>query len=191
MSDRPSDLTRILRDLAGGSSEAEGQLMPLVYEELRRLASIQLSHDALNATLQPTALVHEVYMRLAHREGEAGFEGRVHFFSVAAKAMRQIVVDQARKRKAQKRGGDWGRVTLSVLPDEESNAALDALDLEEALISLSEAHPRPGQVAELRFFAGLEIEEVATALDVSVRTIKYDWRFARAWLRDALSESEL
>jgi len=190
LSDRHTDLTRILGDMARGDSEAGAQLMPLVYEELRRLAAMQMPRDQLNVTLQPTALVHEVYMRLARSDGKEPFEGSGHFFSVAAKAMRQIAVDQARKRRAQKRGGDWGRVTLRFLPDEESGAALDALALEDALTRLAEAHPRPAQVAELRFFAGLDVDEVATALDVSPRTVKYDWRFARAWLRDALAEDE-
>jgi RNA polymerase sigma factor (TIGR02999 family) len=176
----------LLEELQAGDPSAAAKLLPLVYAELRRLAAGFLRADRADHTLQPTALVHEAFLRLV-RAPEAGFEGRAHFLAVAAKAMRQILVDHARARAAEKRGGDRRRETMAGLP-EEGEPPIDVLDLEAALTKLAGSHQRPARVAELRFFAGLEIDAVAEVLAVSPRTVKEDWRFARAWLRRALEE---
>jgi len=188
-SDEPSETTRILRDLTAGDPEATGRLLPLVYQELRGLAGRKLGGRGAGQTLQPTALVHEVFLKLFDIDEVSAFEGRSHFFAVAAKVMRQILVDHARRRGALKRGGDRERVTMSDVGMDSSHG-IDVLDLEAALTKFTELTPRPARVAELRFFAGLDIKEVAEALSVSERTVKNDWVFARAWLRRALSEGD-
>jgi RNA polymerase sigma-70 factor, ECF subfamily len=180
------DVTRILAEIRVGTPGAVDRLLPLVYAELHELARLQMGSNLRGRTLQPTALVNELYLKLAANEG--GYDDRQHFVAVAAIAMRQILVDHARKRSAAKRGdgGERGdRLTLSGVASD-AGSEIDVLDLETALASLEAAYPRPAKVAELRFFGGLSVDEVAAALGVSARTVDYDWRFARAYLQRAL-----
>jgi RNA polymerase sigma factor (TIGR02999 family) len=170
-----------------GDTSAEAQLLPLVYDELHILAQVLFRNQRADQTLQPTALVHEAYLKLIDQDAVA-FDGRAHFFRVAARAMRQILIDHARARNAAKRGGGWERVTI-----EQPGAAalpLDVLALDEAVTQLSQVDQRQADVVEMRFFAGLTIEETAQALGVSERTIDLDWKMAKAWLSRALSSGE-
>lgn len=157
-------------------------LFEQVYDRLRALAERRFQQQPSGATLQPTALVHEVYMRLVRQDRDS-FADREHFMAVAATAMRQILVDQARRRNATKRGGDLARVTLDQIPAMGDDAPLDVLDLDRVITGLAELHPRQAQVVELRVFAGMTVPEVASVLDVSVATVEKDWRQARAWMR--------
>jgi RNA polymerase sigma factor (TIGR02999 family) len=184
VTDDQAQVTKILDRLDGPDGPAAQELLPLVYEELRRLARAYFDRQGAAHTLQPTALVHEAFMRLADDRG-ADWSGRDHFFAVAAMAMRQILVDHARRRKARKRGGDWDRVTLeaAVAP---SGTDLDVVDLDEALQRLAAHDPRQARVVTLRFFGGLSNEAVADVLGVSRATVANDWRFARAWLAGEL-----
>ncbi len=163
------------------------KLTPVLYAELKKIARDQLRGERGDVTLQPTALVHEAYLRLVD-ESTIDKRGRRYFFGVAARAMRQILIQHARERAAKKRGGDLCRVTLGHDVAVTEGRDVDILALEEALDALAELDVRQAQVVELRFFGGLSVEEVAESLDVSPRTIKTDWQVARAWLRRRLGE---
>jgi RNA polymerase sigma-70 factor (ECF subfamily) len=171
--------------LGQGEDFAVAEMLPAIYEELRSLAHSYLHSARPDHTLQPTALVHEAYMRL-ESSSELSIENRQHFFAIAAKSMRYVLADHAKGRAALKRGGGCGRVTLSGLPDSHNESAFDAAELDEALTTLTEIHERQASIVELRFFAGLTIEEVAEVLGISIRTVTLDWNFARAWLRSRL-----
>lgn len=178
----PAGVTVLLRAASSGDREAFDRLFPLVYDELRALAGRQLRRESPGHTLEATALVHEAYVKLAVPEG-AGWSDRAHFFAIASRAMRQVLVDHARRRGARKRGGAWARTTLSGKPlgldtDPEELLALDA--------ALEGLEPRQRQVVEMRFFGGMTEEEVAEALGVSDRTVRREWVRARAWLYAAL-----
>jgi RNA polymerase sigma factor (TIGR02999 family) len=182
------DITGLLRAWRDGDAEAAQRLFPLVYERLRAMARGQLARPGPPATLSATELVHEAYLRLADRS-RLDLHDRGHFFAVAAKAMRHLLVDRARRRSAAKRGAGQAPQLLDetgLRLDEEAN---DVVALEDALAQLERADPRMGQVVELRFFGGLELEEVAEALDISVRTVKRDWQKARAFLHRELKGS--
>jgi len=175
---RPGELTGLLRAAREGDRDALDRLVPLVYDDLRRLARRQLRHEARPRTLQATALVHEAYVKLS---AGAALEARdrAHFLAIAARAMRQVLVDEARRRRAGKRGGDWVRTTLA-----EGRHAVD-MDPDELIAldrALEELEPRQRQVVELRFFGGLEETEIAAALGVSDRTVRREWVKARARL---------
>jgi RNA polymerase sigma-70 factor (ECF subfamily) len=175
-----TDVTRLLERWREGDGDAFAELLPLVYAELRKLADAQMNRERAGHTLQPTALVHEAYMRLAgHR---AGFESRVHFYGAAAQAMRRILVDHARKSSARKRGDPAKRVDLDVASDVGIAVDFDLVALDEALERLDAIAPRPAKVVELRYFGGLSVEEAAAFLEVSPATVKRHWSFARAWL---------
>ncbi len=166
-----------------------------VYEELRKLANAYLAKERAGHTLQPTALVHEVYLRLARAEErqEDGWNGRGHFFGAAARAMRQILVDHARGKVAAKRGGGQQRVEEITLADEGRDHGLSAeevLTLNRALEQLEADYPRKAEVVQLRYFAGLTVDEIAELLGVTPKTIERDWRFARAWLEKALTSGD-
>ncbi len=174
--------TILLADLANGDQHAADRLMPLVYEELRALADSYFRRQASGLTLQPTALVHEAYLRLID-QSQASYKSRSHFMAVAAMAMRQILIDRARKMRSVKHGGGMQRVTLdeaAVAPD--LPCEVDLLKLEQALTNLAKLDDRKSRVVELRFFGGLSIEAAAEVLGVARSTITEDWRFARAWL---------
>jgi len=176
------EVTRLLRAARAGETGALDRVVPLVYDELRRLARRELSREHGARTLQATALVHEAYAKLASGAAPAA-EGRAHFLSIAARAMRQVLVDEARRRRSAKRGGDWIRTTLSGGAQAVDIALEDFIALDEALERLE---PRQRQVVEYRFFGGLEEEEVAQLLGVNKRTVRRDWVKARAWLYRAL-----
>jgi RNA polymerase sigma factor (TIGR02999 family) len=174
--------TRLLRDAAEGHLSAADDLMPLVYDELRALAGSLLNLQPKGHTLQPTALVSEAYLKLVGQE-RPSWSSRAHFYGVAAKAMRHILVNHAKSKGRQKRGGGWQRVTLADLGAEDSRLGLvELLDLDEAMKKLEMLDERQCSVVELRFFGGLSVEETAKVLEVSPRTVELDWRMARAWL---------
>lgn len=180
-------LTRIRQD----DDAAAADLLPLVYQELRALAGSYFQAQRANHTLQPTALVHEAFVRLVGNE-DLEYESRGHFFAIAAKAMRHVLADHARQRRAQKRGGGEprARVTLSGIDSNADESDVDVAHIDEALDALAVLNERQARVVELRFFAGLTIEQIAELLGVGRRTIDADWQFARAWLRDQLLSEE-
>jgi RNA polymerase sigma factor (TIGR02999 family) len=180
-----SDVTKLLGAIQDGDTAAAGRLFPLIYEELNRLASFQMSGEHADRTLTATALVHEAYLRLVDGDGQLSFENRRHFFGAAARAMRQVLVDAARRRGRVKRGGDQRRVELPEVAAIEADDEILALD--EALAQLAIHDPQTAQVVELHHFAGLPHEQVADLLGKSVYEVRQKWTFARAWLRDAMS----
>ena len=181
------DATRILSAIEQGDPHAAEQLLPLVYDELRKLASQKLAEEKLGQTLQPTALVHEAYLRLVGGEQTRDWDGRRHFFAAAAEAMRRILIDRARHKQTRKAGGGRRRLDLDALEpalEEENGDRLLALD--EALRQLEAEDPRKAELVKLRFFAGLTAEQAAAALGVSTSTAEKDWAYARSWLRVAI-----
>jgi RNA polymerase sigma factor (TIGR02999 family) len=185
----PSDVTALLLAWRGGDHSVGEQLLPAIYAELHRQAERAMRREASEHTLQPTALVHEAYLRLID-QSRVEWRNRSHFFGVAAQVMRRILVDHARGRLAAKRGGDVQRLTLS---DAEAPASaddgVDVLALHEALESLAKLDPRQARIVELRYFTGLTIEETAEALEMSPATVKREWSVARAWLRRELARA--
>ncbi len=177
----PDDATLLLARLGEGDSAAADGLLSLVYEELRALAGSLFRGQRADHTLQPTALVHEAFIRLIDQTS-VRFNDRPHFFAVAATAMRQILTDHARRTGAQKRGGEWRKVDLSEATPQFAAEGVDAVALHEALVMLAEADARQARIVELRFFGGLTMEEIAGVLGVSKATVELDWRAARAWL---------
>ncbi len=179
-------VTRILTAIERGDSNATHELLPLVYNELRRLASARMRQEQVDHTLQPTALVHEVFLRLVGKE-QHRWDNRGHFFAAAAEAMRRILVESARRRKSLKRGGD--RVRCDFTLEDATFDSLDAdsmLSLDEALTQLAQQDAELAKLVNLRYFTGLTVDETAEAMGVSPRTVKRHWAFARAWLRRAM-----
>jgi RNA polymerase sigma factor (TIGR02999 family) len=187
MLDRMSDVTRILSAIEQGDPHAAARLLPLVYDELRQLASQKLGQEKPGQTLQPTALVHEAYLRLVDVETAQRWDCRGHFFAAAAEAMRRILVDHARRRRSQRRGGAAKRHSLASLdpaipaPDEE------LLAVDEALERLQHLDPPKAELVKLRYFAGMTIPEAAQALGISIPTANRYWAYARAWLHEELA----
>ena len=181
------EVTRLLQDWGSGNQQALEKLVPLIYDELRRMAHNCLYRERPSHTLQTTALVHEAYLKLIDQR-DARWQNRAHFFAIAAQAMRRILVDSARRHTALKRGGSAENVSL----DEAANISLEPdpilLPLDEALNELAEIDPQQSRIVELRFFGGLTIEETAEVLQLSIDTIKREWAMARAWLRQALTD---
>lgn len=188
--DQPSQLynTRLLSELGNGDPAAAARLLPLVYDELRRLASHYFRRQRSDHTLQPTALVHEAFLRMIDQT-QAQWKDRAHFFAVAAKAMRQILVNHAVAKNAEKRGGGRARLALADDLAPAGDGEFDAIALDDALKKLAELDERKARVVELRFFSGLSVEEVAEVLAVSVTTVEGDWRMARAWLSHTMRGS--
>jgi len=187
--DPQAQVTRIVSGLGDGvDGVSPEELLPLVYDHLRQLAGAYMSREAAAHTLQPTAVVHEAYMRLVD-QSRVSWKGKTHFFAVGAQVMRRVLVDHARRRGAVKRGGELRRVTLAAAeePFSDGLAPEELLALDEALDRLAELDPRASRAVTLRFFGGLTVEQVAEALGVSKRTAEGDWRHARAWLRRELS----
>jgi RNA polymerase sigma-70 factor (ECF subfamily) len=182
-------ITGLLRDWSRGDLGAREKLMPLVYQELRRMARRHMSAQPLEHSLQVTELIHEAYLKLAG-EPERHWENRTHFFAVAATAMRQILIDHARARHRFKRGGNAKRVSLDDAPELSADRARELVALDDALDELATHDPRKSQVVELRFFGGLTEPEIACELKVSVETVKRDWRFAKDWLERELERKE-
>jgi len=179
------DVTQLLGLWSGGDRQALDELMPLVYDELRRLAHRQMAAERGDHTLQATALVNEAYLKLKDQRG-GRWQNRSQFFAVAAQMMRHILVDYARRNTRAKRGGGAQQVTLDEAMLVLSDKANEMLALDDALLKLEQFDKRKSQVATMRFFAGLSVEETAEALAISVETVGRDWRFARAWLRNEL-----
>jgi RNA polymerase sigma factor (TIGR02999 family) len=176
-----SEVTRILAAIEGGDAHAAAQLLPLVYDELRKLASRKLAAEKPGQTLQPTALVHEAYLRLVGQEQPRSYKDRGHFFAAAAAAMRRILIDRARRKQTLKRGGGRQRQPLEALAAHEPDAELLALD--EALQRLAAADPLKARLVELRYFAGLTGDQAAEVLGISPTTADRHWAYARAWLQ--------
>jgi len=184
-----SDVTRILHAAEQGDPAAAEQLLPLVYEELRKLAAAKMAKETAGHTLQPTALVHEAWLRLAGKDAQVQFANRAHFFAAAAEAMRRILIERARRKGAGKRGGDWQRIDLDKV-DIAAEADDDTLLLvNEALEKLSQEDASAAEIAKLRFFGGLTLEEAGQVLGVTDRTAKRYWAFARVWLFDEMRQS--
>ncbi len=182
------DVTKVLAEVAEGDGSAVDRLFPLVYDELRRLAQDSLRNERSGHTLQATALVHEAYLRLIGID-QVEWQDRAHFFSVAARAIRRVLVDHARQRGCQKRGGDFQKVTLDDVLHGEEKPLTDIIAVHNALDKLAETDEKAAQVVEMRFFAGLTIEEVAAVLQVHARTVDRYWRYGRAWLYREVSGS--
>jgi RNA polymerase sigma factor (TIGR02999 family) len=177
-----SGVTLILARAQRGDPNAASELLPLVYDELRKLAAARMSNEMAGHTLQPTALVHEVWLRLTGEEPNAQFANRAHFFAAAAEAMRRILIDRARRKGAGKRGGDWQRIDLDKV-DIAAEADDDTLLLvNEALEKLTKEDARAAEMAKLRFFGGLTLEEAAQVMGVTERSANRYWAFARVWL---------
>jgi RNA polymerase sigma factor (TIGR02999 family) len=180
------EVTELLRAWSQGDAAARDRLMPLVYQELRRTAAAQLRRERRAQTLQPTALVHEAYLRLVDQR-RMGWQNRAQFFGVAAEVMRRLLVDRARAHRAGKRSGRWLQVALEPGLVVTDSPDVRLLDLDRALDELATFDPRKSRIAELRFFSGLTLEEAGEVLGVSLATVERDWQVARAWLFSALS----
>ena len=189
-SNRSSRVTQLLEKFEPGYRHAADQLFAEVYAELRALASRYLHGERKSHTLQPTALVHEAYLKLVGQTA-VDWQGRAHFLAFAAQAMRQILVDHARRHRAAKRGGDRHRIELDDNLVIKSNRNVDLLALEDALTKLTKLDPRQAQMVELRFFGGLSVAEVAKVMGTSKRSVEREWTMVRAWLRRELSTSDV
>jgi RNA polymerase sigma factor (sigma-70 family) len=205
-----SDVTRILSQIEQGDPQAAEQLLPLVYDELRKLAAAKLVQEKPGQTLQATALVHEAYLRLAgpvcrtcpeppdsrplapspQPLGPPAWHSRGHFFAAAAEAMRRILVENARQKASLKRGGPLQRLELNEVVATEAGDAIELLTLDEALEKLCQADPQAAEVVKLRYFAGLTMDETALALGISPRTAYYAWQYARSWLKQELQDGQ-
>ena len=184
--DEAAGITQLLVAWSEGRRDALDRLVPLLYEDLRRLAAGYMRHESPGHSLQPTALVHEAYVRLIDQR-QVHWRNRAHFFGVAAGIMRRILVDHARSRRADKRGGEWDRVTLVDDQVADRSQAIDVLALHESLERLAAFDPRQERIVELRYFGGLTIQEVAEVVGISEATVVRDWTIAKAWLRADLS----
>ena len=183
------EITQLLVKMRLGSPEAESRLLSLIYSELRRIAARYMRGERADHSLQPTALVHEAYLRL-HNMGSVDWQSRTHFLAVAAHTMRRILVDHARAKKAGKRGLDWNQVELDV--DQiycASQATVDTIELDEALTRLAAFDERQAKIVEMRFFGGLSEQEIGLSMGISERTVKREWRIAKAWLYQELSQA--
>jgi RNA polymerase sigma factor (TIGR02999 family) len=184
-----ADVTQILQDIAQGDPHASGQLLPLVYDQLRRLAAEKLANERPGQTLQATALVHEAYLRLVDVDRVPHWDSRAHFFAAAAEAMRRILVDQARRKRRPKHGGGRTRVSLDEALCLKEAPDDDLLALDEALAKLGREEPAKAELVKLHYFAGLSLEEAGRVLGISHRTAKRHWAYARAWLYAALCDA--
>lgn len=179
-----SDVTRILSAMQDGDPQAASQLLPLVYDKLRDLASRKMVQERPGQTLQATALVHEAYMRLVDVEHSQSWDSRGHFFAAAAEAMRRILIEESRRRKSLRRGGEFIRIELDdAVADSSFTDTDELLALDEVLTKLADVDGAAAELVKLRYFAGLTVQEAAEALGISSRTVKRNWAFARAWLQ--------
>jgi RNA polymerase sigma factor (TIGR02999 family) len=185
-----ADVTQILQAVEAGDPKATDQLLPLVYDELRKLAAARLAEERPGQTLQPTALVHEAYLRLVDVERAQNWNSRGHFFAAAAEAMRRILVDHARRKQSKKRGGDRRRLDLDQVAVATSERSDDVLDIDAALSGLADIDPQAAELVKLRYFAGLSIPQAAAALGISPRGADFLWAYARAWLLRSLGGAD-
>lgn len=185
-----SDVTRILNQIENGDLASSRELLPLIYDELRKLAAARLTHENPGQTLQATALVHDAYLRLVDVKHTQGWQSRGHFFAAAAEAMRRVLIDRARQKKRVKHGGEWKRADLDIdcPANDESPDRLLAID--EALTNLESTHPDAAELLKLRYFAGLPLKESALMLGISTATAKRRWTLARAFLYDQLAHDK-
>jgi RNA polymerase sigma factor (TIGR02999 family) len=186
-----SDVTRILSQIESGDPSAAEQLLPLVYDELRKLAAARLAHEKPGQTLQATALVHDAYIRLVDVEKAQHWNSRAHFFGAAAEAMRRILVEQARRKQNLKQGGAYQRREADLDRLSHPEIAEEVLAIDEALEKLTRANPPVAKLVELRYFAGLTLEEAASASGISVRTAHRYWAYAKAWLHNEMSAGDI
>ncbi|MFO1093253.1 MAG: sigma-70 family RNA polymerase sigma factor [Planctomycetaceae bacterium] len=177
-----SNVTRILLEIDIGDPTAPARLLELVYDELRQMAAAKMAREPSGQTLQPTALVHEAYLRLVDVETPQEWNGRGHFFAAAAEAMRRILVEHARRKASLKAGGEFERIEFHDAVADDPSATLDIIALSDALERLHTHDPRKAEVVKLRYFAGLEITQIAEALGLSTASVKRDWTYSRAWL---------
>jgi RNA polymerase sigma factor (TIGR02999 family) len=189
MTRTPRNITQLLVAWNGGDKAALDQLIPIVYDELRRQASRYLRQERPGHTLQTTALIHEAYLRLIDQKS-VQWQNRAQFFGIAAQLMRRILVDHARTKHRAKRGGSAVRISLSDATAVTQDANLDLVELDQALNRLAEIDPQQGKIVELRFFSGLNVEETAAALNISPATVKRDWSVAKAWLHREINRDE-
>lgn len=185
-----ADVTQILCAIEAGDPKAAAELLPLVYDELRKLAAVRLAEERVGHTLQPTALVHEAYLRLVGGDAERPWNGRGHFFAAAAEAMRRILVEAARRKKRERHGGGRDRLDLDGLDLGSAPPADDLLDLNEALDRLADVNPRAAELVKLRYFAGLTGREAASVLNISPRKADQVWAYARTWILEALDSRD-
>ena len=183
-----NEVTRILSAIDQGDPHAAAQLLPLVYDELRKLAAQKMAHEKPGQTLEATALVHEAYLRLVNTEKVQEWNSRGHFFAAAAEAMRRLLVENARRKRRQKRGGDWRRVAVQVHMPALADPNPDVLAADEAIVDLAKAHQDKAELVKLRYFAGMTLVEAAAALGISSATADRHWRYARAWLARRLRQ---
>ena len=185
-----SDVTELLHRIESGDPAAAEQILPLVYDELRKLAAAKLANEKPGQTIQATVLVHEVWLRLVGSDVDVHWNGRGHFFAAAAKAMQRILVEIARRKKRLKAGGEFNRVSMSEAAGAVAGPSVDVLAVDEALRKLDQQDHRKAELVRLRFFAGLTVPEAARALGISASTADNDWAYAKTWLRLELSEEE-
>jgi RNA polymerase sigma factor (TIGR02999 family) len=185
-----TEVTALLSAIEQGDPRASDQLLPLVYDELRRLAARKMAQESAGQTLEATALVHEAYVRLVDTENAQQWNSRGHFFAAAAEAMRRILIEKARHKKSLKAGGEYRRQPLSEIQPAVAGPDLDLLALDDALAKLENHNQRQADLVKLRFFAGLTIEQAAEALGVSTSTADNDWAYARCWLRLEMGGAE-
>ena len=184
-----TDVTQILSQIEQGDPSAAEHLLPLVYDELRKLAAAKLANEKPGQTIQATALVHDAYLRLVDAERARHWNGRAHFFGAAARAMQRILVENARRKKSLKAGGDHRRVELSQVAEEVRGRSVDVLEIDEALQKLEAIDRRKAELVRLRYFAGLSLSESAIALGISASTADNDWAYAKAWLKVEMAET--
>ena len=183
-----TDVTRILSAIEQGDPSAAEQLLPLVYDELRKLAAQKMAQEKPGLTLQATGLVHEAYIRLVNVEEEQHWDSRRHFFSAAAESMRRILIENARRKRRIKRGGELDRAELPDLAEIDPTPRDELIDLDEALKKLAAEDPEKAELVNLRFFAGLPLEEISEILGLAMPTVKRHWRYARAWLHKEMQQ---
>ncbi|MCA9215925.1 MAG: sigma-70 family RNA polymerase sigma factor [Planctomycetales bacterium] len=183
-----SDVVHIIGEFDADDSQSSSELLPLVYDELRRLAARHMALESPDQTLQATALVHEAYLRLVDHRQPQRWDNRRHFFSAASEAMRRILVENARRKQGPKAGGGRERIELSQIAPETLGPNVDLIALNESLDSLAGKYPRAAEVVKLRFFAGLTNDQTASVLNVAVSTVKLDWTYAKSWLRASLAD---
>jgi RNA polymerase sigma-70 factor (ECF subfamily) len=186
MGTSPGEITRLLNEVRNGDRAAEAKLVPLIYQELHRRAANYMRRERGDHTLQPTALVHEAYIRLIDQR-RVSWQNRSQFYAIAAESMRRVLVDYARKKAAVRRGSAYGTVSLDEALVFAPNRSSELLALDQALNRLAELDSRQARIVELRYFGGLSVEETAAAIGLSTRQVKRDWNFARAWLRGELT----